>query len=57
MRLKFLNQFAEIKREQVEKIGKVQGVMEVEKELISQKYLVKKIWLRCQIEILKCIKV
>lgn len=42
MRLKFLNQFAEIKREQVEKIGKVQSVLGTEKNIVSQRYTEKK---------------
>ncbi len=42
MRLKFLNQFAQIKREQVEKIVLVQKTLKSEKQIVSSKYSDKK---------------
>lgn len=42
MRLKFLNQFSQVKREQVEKIQKVQATLVNEKEFLDQKYAEKK---------------
>lgn len=42
MRLKFLNQFSEVKREQVEKIQKVQATLVNEKGFLDQKYAKKK---------------
>jgi murein hydrolase activator len=42
MRLKFLNQFSKIKKEQVEKILLVKATLQTEKEIVSNKYDEKK---------------
>lgn len=42
LRLKLLEQFAEVKKDQVEKIQKVQGVLESQREEVAERYDMKK---------------